>query len=126
MTYLKLILGAATAIALTACVSEPLPAPDALVETVAEPEMIVDVHKGDFAEIQQFVTPCGVSVWLVSEPSIPILSLEMALRWSLDREKAADALFAAVGKALDQGARTKDLGGDLSTEGMADAIIAAL
>lgn len=82
MTYLKLILGAATAIALTACVSEPLPtpAPDALVDTVTEPEMIVDVHKGDFAEIQQFVTPGGVSVWLVSEPSIPILSLEMAWR----------------------------------------------
>ena len=55
-----------------------------------------------------------------------ILSLEMALRWSLDREKAADTLFAAVGKALDKGARTKDLGGDLGTEGMADMIIAAL
>ena len=55
-----------------------------------------------------------------------ILSLEMALRWSLGREKVADALFAAVGKALDKGARTKDLGGDLSTKAMADAIIAAL
>ena len=50
----------------------------------------------------------------------------MALRWSLGREKAADMLFAAVGKALDQGARTKDLGGSLSTSEMADAIIAAL
>ncbi len=82
MTYLKLILGAVTAVALTACVSEPLPAPapETLVSTVTEPGMVVDVHKGDFAEIQQFVTPGGVSVWLVSEPSIPILSLEMAWR----------------------------------------------
>ncbi|KCZ60034.1 3-isopropylmalate dehydrogenase [Hyphomonas chukchiensis] len=62
----------------------------------------------------------------IANPCAMILSLEMALRWSLDREKAADALFAAVGKALENGARTKDLGGDLSTEGMADAIIAAL
>ena len=35
-------------------------------------------------------------------------------------------LFAAVGKALEQGARTKDLGGSLTTREMADAIIAAL
>ncbi|KCZ84816.1 3-isopropylmalate dehydrogenase [Hyphomonas adhaerens MHS-3] len=62
----------------------------------------------------------------VANPCAAILSLEMALRWSLGREKAADMLFAAVGKALDQGARTKDLGGSLSTSEMADAIIAAL
>ena len=52
----------------------------------------------------------------IANPCAAILSLEMALRWSLDREKAADALFAAVGKALENGAGTKDLGGDLSTE----------
>lgn len=62
----------------------------------------------------------------IANPCAAILSLEMALRWSLGREKAADMLFAAVGKALDQGARTKDLGGNLSTSEMADAIIAAL
>ena len=62
----------------------------------------------------------------IANPCAAILSLEMALRWSLGREKAADMLFAAVGKALDQGARTKDLGGSLSTSEMADAIIAAL
>lgn len=62
----------------------------------------------------------------VANPCAAILSLEMALRWSLGREKAADALFAAVGKALDRGARTRDLGGDLTTNQMADAIIAAL
>jgi 3-isopropylmalate dehydrogenase len=50
----------------------------------------------------------------------------MALRWSLGREKVADTLFAAVGKALEDGARTRDLGGELSTRQMTDAIISAL
>ena len=62
----------------------------------------------------------------IANPCAAILSLEMALRWSLGKEKAADTLFAAVGKALDRGARTRDLGGDLSTSQMADAILAAL
>jgi 3-isopropylmalate dehydrogenase len=61
----------------------------------------------------------------IANPCAAILSLEMALRWSLDREKAADALYAAVGKALDKGARTRDLGGTLSTREMGDAILAA-
>ena len=62
----------------------------------------------------------------IANPCAAILSLEMALRWSLGREKAADALFAAVGSALEKGARTRDLGGELTTRQMADAIIAAL
>ncbi len=62
----------------------------------------------------------------LANPCAAILSMEMALRWSLGRADAADRIFAAVGKALDQGARTTDLGGDLSTHRMADAIIAAL
>ncbi len=62
----------------------------------------------------------------IANPCAAILSLEMALRWSLGREKAADALFAAVGRALERGARTRDLGGSLTTSEMTDAIIAAL
>ncbi|MDX1294476.1 MAG: isocitrate/isopropylmalate family dehydrogenase, partial [Hyphomonas sp.] len=62
----------------------------------------------------------------IANPCAAILSLEMALRWSLGREKVADLLFAAVGKALENGARTRDLGGELSTRQMTDAIIAAL
>ena len=62
----------------------------------------------------------------IANPCAAILSLEMALRWSLDREKQADQLRSAVEKALDAGARTRDLGGDLSTTQMGDAIIAAL
>jgi len=62
----------------------------------------------------------------VANPLAGILSLEMAFRWSLDRADLADALFAAVGKALADGARTRDLGGKLSTIEMGDAVLAAL
>ena len=61
-----------------------------------------------------------------ANPCAAILSLEMALRWSLGRADAADRLFAAVGKALEAGARTVDIGGTLSTSEMGDAVIAAL
>ena len=61
-----------------------------------------------------------------ANPCAAILSLEMSLRWSLGQPDAADRLFAAVGKALDAGARTRDLGGTLSTQEMGDAVIAAL
>jgi len=61
-----------------------------------------------------------------ANPCAAILSLEMALRWSLGRPDAADKLFTAVGRALEGGARTGDLGGSMSTAEMGDAIIAAL
>lgn len=47
----------------------PAPAPSALEVTV---------HDGDFARIEQFVTPGGISVWLVNEPAIPIVSVNAA------------------------------------------------
>jgi len=62
----------------------------------------------------------------VANPLAAILSFEMALRWSLDRPAEADRLFAAVEKALENGARTRDLGGTLSTVQMGDAVLAAL
>ncbi|MEL6567890.1 MAG: 3-isopropylmalate dehydrogenase [Pseudomonadota bacterium] len=62
----------------------------------------------------------------IANPCAAILSLEMALRWSLDRPDAADRVFAAVSSALERGARTRDLGGDLNTEAMTDAVLAAL
>ncbi|MEO6341206.1 MAG: 3-isopropylmalate dehydrogenase [Caulobacteraceae bacterium] len=61
-----------------------------------------------------------------ANPLAAILSFEMALRWSLDRIDLADRLFAAVKTALDGGARTRDLGGEMSTTAMGDAVIAAL
>jgi 3-isopropylmalate dehydrogenase len=62
----------------------------------------------------------------IANPLAAILSFEMALRWSLDRTTEADRLFAAVNTALERGARTRDLGGQLSTVEMGQAVIAAL
>ncbi|WP_340647513.1 3-isopropylmalate dehydrogenase [Phenylobacterium sp.] len=62
----------------------------------------------------------------LANPLAAILSFEMALRWSLDRADLADTLFAAVNKALENGARTRDLGGALTTVQMGDAVLAAL
>ncbi len=62
----------------------------------------------------------------LANPLAAILSFEMALRWSLDRAPEADRLFAAVEKALEKGARTRDLGGSLTTVQMGDAVLAEL
>jgi 3-isopropylmalate dehydrogenase len=50
----------------------------------------------------------------------------MALRWSLNRADLADRLFAAVTRALESGARTRDLGGALTTAQMGQAVLKAL
>jgi len=62
----------------------------------------------------------------VANPLAAILSFQMALRWSLGRADVADRLGAAVVSALERGARTCDLGGELSTVQMGDAVLAAL
>jgi 3-isopropylmalate dehydrogenase len=62
----------------------------------------------------------------LANPLAAILSFEMALRWSLGRADLADQLTTAVTRALAGGARTRDLGGELSTEAMGDAVLAAL
>jgi 3-isopropylmalate dehydrogenase len=62
----------------------------------------------------------------IANPLAAILSFEMALRWSLARPDLADRLSAAVKAALDGGARTRDLGGQLSTRQMGDAVLAGL
>ena len=62
----------------------------------------------------------------VANPLAAILSFGMALRWSLNRIDLSDALDTAVALALDRGARTRDLGGTLSTAQMGDAVLAAL
>ena len=62
----------------------------------------------------------------VANPLAAILSLEMALRWSLERPDLADRLFAAVNAALNAGARTRDLGGTLTTREMGDAVLKEL
>jgi 3-isopropylmalate dehydrogenase len=62
----------------------------------------------------------------IANPLAAILSLEMALRLSLNEPAAADRLRAAVVAAIDGGARTRDLGGDLTTKAMGDAVLNAL
>jgi len=62
----------------------------------------------------------------VANPLAAILSFEMALRWSLGRAELADRLWAAVKTALEDGARTRDLGGTLGTAEMGDAVLKAL
>ena len=83
---MKPLFGAAAASALLLAACETVPAETASIDAdtttadvEAEPaEMVVDVHEGDFATIQQFTTPGGISVWLVEEPSIPIMSVRLA------------------------------------------------
>lgn len=84
MKPFDLIIGAALGVGLAACASVETQDDLANVADTAPAKLVEDsgldivVHEGDFAEIQQFTTPGGVSVWLVSEPSIPILSVAMA------------------------------------------------
>lgn len=61
-----------------------------------------------------------------ANPCAAILSAAMLLRHSLGLSDAADRIEAAVGATIRNGARTADLGGDLSTRAMADAVLARL
>jgi len=66
----------------------------------------------------------------IANPIATILSLSMALRYSLDLDKEADSLDTAVQEVLDDGLRTKDImssgNKEVSTTDMGDAIIAKL
>ncbi len=62
----------------------------------------------------------------VANPCASILSLAMALRHSLGRADLAAKVEAAVEAALNTGARTPDLGGNLTTAAMGDAVMAGL
>ena len=62
----------------------------------------------------------------LANPCASILSLAMALRHSLGAPAAADRVEAAVEAALNARARTRDLGGTLTTRQMGDAILAQL
>jgi 3-isopropylmalate dehydrogenase len=62
----------------------------------------------------------------IANPCAAILSLAMALRFSLGAPDAADRVEAAVDAALTAGARTRDIGGQLSTADMGTAIRARL
>ena len=65
-----------------------------------------------------------------NDPIASILSFAMALRYSLDLDKEADALEKAVQDVLNDGLRTKDILSEgmkeTSTSEMGDAIISKL
>lgn len=62
----------------------------------------------------------------LANPSGAILSAAMMLRHSLGLPDAADRIDRAVATAIAGGARTADLGGEMSTTAMGDAVLAAL
>ena len=62
----------------------------------------------------------------LANPCASILSLAMGLRYSLGRADLADRVEAAVSQALDDGARTRDLGGNATTREMGDAVLERL
>ena len=62
----------------------------------------------------------------VANPCAGILSLAMALRHSLGQPGLAARVEAAVEAALGEGARTADLGGNMTTAAMGDAVLTHL
>ena len=66
----------------------------------------------------------------IANPIATVLSFSMALRFSLDLDKEANLLDAAVQKVLDDGLRTKDIMSEgkkeVTTSDMGDAIISKL
>ncbi len=61
-----------------------------------------------------------------ANPLATILSAAMMLRYSLGKPEAADRIETAVARALENGARSFDLGGTMTTREMGDAVLAAL
>ncbi|MFT8737048.1 MAG: 3-isopropylmalate dehydrogenase [Zymomonas mobilis] len=61
-----------------------------------------------------------------ANPLGTILSGAMMLRYTLKREDDAARIEKAVATALEKGARTADLGGNMSTSEMGNAVLAAL
>lgn len=62
----------------------------------------------------------------IANPLATILSAAMMLRFSLNNPAAADRIERAVQLVLATGHRTRDLGGDMGTCAMGDAVVAAL
>ena len=62
----------------------------------------------------------------IANPLGAILSASMMLRYSLGRPLDAVRIEDAVAKAIKSGARTRDIGGRMSTSQMGDAVLAAI
>jgi 3-isopropylmalate dehydrogenase len=62
----------------------------------------------------------------LANPLGTILSAAMLLRHSLGRDDLAAQIEAAVDRTITDGLRTKDLGGDISTDAMTAAVLERL
>lgn len=62
----------------------------------------------------------------IANPLGAILSAALLLRYALKQESAARAVEQAVERALQEGCRTRDLGGSLSTQAMTEAVLERL
>ena len=62
----------------------------------------------------------------IANPLGAILSVALMLRYSFNLDSEAAAIETAVDQTISNGFRTKDLGGDLSTQAMADRVIATM
>ncbi|QYJ01269.1 insulinase family protein [Thalassovita mediterranea] len=107
MNKLKLAAGSAMAAALFA--ASPLALAQEQATSEASTGIDVTVHEGDFATIQQFTTPGGISVWLVEEQSIPIMALRMAWETgSATDPEGMEGLTDAVTYLMNEGAGDMD------------------
>lgn len=94
---------------LTPDTAEPANADVSLEEAANQSSVVVDTHDGDFASIQQFTTPDGISVWLVEEPSIPIISFQAAWEGgSAVDPDGLEGLASAVAYQMNEGAGDLD------------------
>lgn len=83
--------------------------PSVVSDKPSPPELSVSIHEGDFATIHQFTTPGGVSVWLVEEPSIPILSINAAWKGGAAADpEGLEGLASAVAYQMNEGAGELD------------------
>jgi isocitrate/isopropylmalate dehydrogenase len=59
----------------------------------------------------------------MANPTAAIDSAALMLRWSFGEEAAASALEAATAATLERGPRTRDLGGEASTDEVTGAVL---
>ncbi len=62
----------------------------------------------------------------IANPLATILSAAMMLRIALNQPQAADCIETAVARLLSDGLRSRDLGGDLGTDAITDAVLERL
>lgn len=107
----NILIASLSAIMLGACATTSLETETeaSSVATITPNGMSVDVHEGEFADIQTFVTPGGTSVWLVSEPSIPIVAVNMAWKGGRAHDpEGLEGLAGAVVYHMNEGAGDLD------------------